>query len=298
MKPSPISDEVRAMIDLRHSAEQRGNFSPLGRLLWLQTEHGTIQFPADLNGVVTGPDIGAAVVEKSSTPDGPICPDTNALLVLGPWAGLPALRVNTSKPCPKCRHICDACAGSGKKLCELCGGKGWRPGKFLPCSGAGCNGETGNFKPDCGVCGGSGQIVERVKCPMCGAKAKDADDFTLMVCSKCKGTKKYSTGRKNGSVDWDGPKCPACLGQCTIGNWVPQNVKKFTNARLGEFRVLGPIVSFMLRGYESGRGITFDASPDASNDLPVLLVPLRARGLQKAYLVGGVVHERREARSA
>ena len=50
MKTSTMSDEVRDMIGVRHLAEQRGHFEPLGRLQWLRTEHGMIQFPAARKG--------------------------------------------------------------------------------------------------------------------------------------------------------------------------------------------------------------------------------------------------------
>ncbi len=51
-----MTDEVASMISLRHSAEQRGHFEPLGRLQWINTEHGLIRFPA-MNGDGCGPDL-------------------------------------------------------------------------------------------------------------------------------------------------------------------------------------------------------------------------------------------------
>jgi hypothetical protein len=302
MKPTPMSLDVRTMIDARHSAEQRGLFSPLGRLLWMQTEHGTIQFPA-VDGVDSGPDIGQ-VHRGDENPN----PADGAFLVLGTWVGLPALRSNTTKPCPSCRHACDVCDGSGKKLCELCGGQGWVAGGWLPCGASGCTKETGQFKADCSACRGTGQTVEHRKCSMC-------DGSKLMTCPRCSGTGKFSTGRINGSIDWTGKKCTKCDGTCFAGKWKPQDLKRFTNARLrtlqkaielgrglllrGEWLVLGPILTLGLRHFESMRGCIFDVLPDGHGDMLMLIVPATPKQLpQKAFLVGGVVRPRQEMRSA
>ena len=236
-----MSDEVKAMVQLRHGAEQRGHFEPLGRLQWMQTEHGTILFPAR-NGEGCGPDL-ACVTDDERPINVPMRSlgltvemtklefAQNQLLVLGQWQGLPPLRVNSSKPCPKCRHACDVCDGSGKKLCELCGGQTWLPGPFVPCPGPGCVRDTGGFEngkiaDHCATCRGNGQIPEHLACKMCEGSKK-------MTCPRCQGTGKYSTGRVNGSVDWDvSPKCKACAGTCFVGKWEKQDEKKFTNARI------------------------------------------------------------------
>ena len=224
-----MSDEVKAMVQLRHGAEQRGNFEPLGRLQWMQTEHGTILFPAR-NGEGCGPDL-AAICRWRHLHDNRHSISDCASCLLGQWQGLPPLRVNSSKPCPKCRHACDVCDGSGKKLCELCGGQTWVPGPFVPCPGPGCVRDTGGFEKgkiadNCATCRGNGQISEHLPCTMCkGSK--------YMTCSRCQGTGKYSTGRVNGSVDWDvSPKCKACAGTCFVGKWQKQDEKKFMNARM------------------------------------------------------------------
>lgn len=294
MKPYAMTAEVAAMLDVRRSAEQRGNYEGLGRLQWLKTAHGLIYFPADSQtGEGCGPDLawtdtgGEVDLRKNSAPP----PPDFALLVLGAWEGLPSLRVNSSKPCPKCRHLCDVCGGEGVKLCELCGGAGWTPGPFVPCDGAGCRQETGKFKADCAVCGGRGEMTPHLPCSMCSTK--NADGFTLMTCSRCQGTGKYSTGRVNGAIDWDiAPKCKACDGTTFRGKWVRQDVKKFRNAILGKFVVLGPIAQFAIRDPRSSGTRLFDVGPDAAGDLLVLLVPRSLEAPRKAYLVGGVVHER------
>ena len=294
---------MREMVNVRHSAEQRGNFEPLGRLQWLNTEHGMIRFPA-VNGEGCGPDLACVMM--------PTCVDWNTLCVLGLWEGLPPLRVNTTKPCPKCRHACDVCDGSGKKLCELCGGRSWIPGPWLPCPGPGCSKDTGNFKGDCVTCHGSGQVPEQVKCKGC-------EGSTLQTCSRCIGTGKYSTGRVNGSVDWDiAPQCKACSGSTNVGEWRRQDEKRFVNAHLcygpelsnprrqrptalknpRNYLVLGPIREFAIQDPRTSRTRIFDVGADAAGDLLVLLAPSRpTMKPQKAYLVGGVVRER-EVRTA
>lgn len=299
---SKMLPDVRAMIELRQFAEQRGQFSPLGRLLWLQTEHGTIQFPAK-DGEPDGPDIGYADNHGAAAPAS-LSHDRNLLIVLGRWSGLPYVRVNTSTPCPKCRHLCNVCGGEKKKLCELCGGRKWVPGEWLPCPGPGCLKATGQYKPDCVTCLQSqvrGQIREERDCAMCNGNGK-------MVCSHCKGSGKYSTGRLNGSTNWDGPACKACEGMCVVGKWQKQDVARFLNARLVErndgpdpkrraaltaYLVLGPIQSFALREFESRHTRIFDVTLDAASDLLMLLVPSSPKQKpSKAYLIGGIVRER------
>lgn len=303
-KPVEMSDEVKAMVQLRHSAEQRGEFEPQGRLQWMQTEHGTIRFPATVNGEGCGPDL--ALVQRFVKDVGALkeweVPESDrggALIVLGQWQGLPALRVNSSKPCPKCRHACDVCDGSGKKLCELCGGQTWLPGPFVPCPGPGCVRDTGGFAKgriadNCATCRGNGHIPEHLPCTMCKGSKQ-------MTCSRCQGTGKYSTGRVNGSVDWDvSPKCKACAGTCFVGKWEKQDVKKFANATLRQrlkrgkrdFFVVGPIREFAIRDPQTLRTRIFDVGQDAAGDFLVLLLPAGVTQFPKAYLVGGVVRER------
>jgi hypothetical protein len=189
------------------------------------------------------------------------------------------------------------CGGSGKKLCELCGGKGWNPGPFVPCPGAGCTKDTGSYKVDCTLCHGRGEITPQIECTMC--RDKDAKGFTLMVCQKCKGSGKYSTGRKGGSVDFfNAARCSACDGTTWAGKWKPQDVKQFRNAQLVSdkgrvFDVLGPIREFAIQDPRTSRTRLFTVDQDSAGDYLVLLVPKSKRQRpQKAYLVGGVVRER------
>ena len=317
LKPSEMSPEVRSMIDLRHQAEQRGYYEPLGRLLSLQTEHGTILWPVE-RGEGVGPDLARACKPyrnlEDREPEPQMFECDLALIVLGEWLGLPDLRQNSSVPCSRCRHACDICDGSGKKQCEGldCGGRGWIEGKWLDCPGPGCKQESGTYKADCLTCSNStirGLVKEHVVCPMCcGSK--------LMTCSRCKGTAKFSTGRINGSSDWQLPACKFCAGTGWKGKFVKQDVRKFVNAELEtlsglkklkpdnskepkvfRFRyktlVLGPIHSFTVSSFGEKRFRTFEVSPDSKGDLLVLLVPATGRTKpQKAYLVGGVVRER------
>jgi hypothetical protein len=304
-----MSPEVKAMIDVRHQAEQRGNFSPLGRLMYIDTAHGRIEFPAE-NGDGVGPDL-AFLLRQTLLPS--VADEMresgiqveSALLVLGAWAGLPPLRRNSGKPCPKCRHDCDICDGSGKKQCEGfgCGGNGWIPGPWKLCPAPGCSAQLGKPNPSgCEVCRGAGQIPEELPCRMCkGTK--------IMTCSRCRGTGKFSTGFINGSTDWRLPKCKACGGSSYQGTHQMQDVAKFTNAELVSLSrtspsarpdtkkhlVLGPIYSLCVSDFESSRARVFDVGVDSAGDLLVLIVPANARQKpQKAYLVGGVIREHGE----
>lgn len=287
MRPSPMTAEVSDMISVRHSAEQRGSYEPLGRLQWLKTEHGLIYFPVlDTRiGEGCGPDLATICDTTDISKSG-------GLVVLGHWDGLPPLRVNSSKSCPKCRHACDVCDGSGKKLCELCGGRGWNPGPYVLCPAPGCTVATGSFKADCLTCHGRGEVAPELKCLMCfGLKQ--------MTCKRCAGTGKYSTGRKGGSDDFEvAPKCPACEGTTYVGKWKAQKVKRFQNAQLvGEhgrvFDVIGPIREFAIRDPRTQRTRIFASEQDSAGDYLVMIVPKSKRLQQKAYLVGGIVRERR-----
>jgi hypothetical protein len=296
------------LIDARHQAEQRGHFEPLGRVLSFETAHGVIQFGMEL-GEGTGPDLAV---------------EDGGLIVLGAWSGLPALckplttpRLDRNKrptytgetgslvsfdapgavavldnvPCPKCRHACNICDGEGQKQCQglNCGGRGWIPGNWISCPGPGCRADTGTFKGDCATCAHSpvrGLIQEEMVCPMCGGSK-------VMACEGCRGTKKISTGRLNGSLDYRLPACKACGGTGWKSQLVEQDLAKFTNAILGKYLALGPIYSFTVKDYSTMRPRTFEVSVDSAGDFLMLMVPASARQKpQKAYLVGGVVRER------
>lgn len=314
-----MSPEVRSMIDLRHSAEQRGHYSPLGRLLSMQTDKGTIVWPSE-QGEGVGPDLAlCSPVPLPEKDAGSVVFRVMAhdelgdfgLLVLGQWFGLPLLRTNfinsvtgQKVPCLRCRHACDICDGSGKKQCEgvACGGRGTVPGPGEHCPAPNCAAQTGKPKPECEKCGGSGWYAGLITCPMCLGSGK-------MTCSRCRGTGRFATGRVNGSTDWTLPKCKACDGTGWKGSFIKQDLAKFTNARLlridryktpvskhkkgGEFLALGPILNFIVQDFTTNRPRSFDVQRDDKGDLLFLLVPASPRQKpQKAYLVGGVVRER------
>jgi hypothetical protein len=267
-----MSNEVRAMIDARHQAEQRGHYELLGRLLSIETAHGVIQFPAE-RGEWAGPDLGIVCAIGGEVLKVPMDAklttspsDTNILVILGDWRGLPPLRetlktprlrngkpvftgedgrsvpagtsganqVFDHVPCRKCLHVCDVCDGKGTKACENldCGGRGWISGFWISCPGPGCHKDKKQFKADCATCATSpirGQIRERQVCPECEGEK-------IMRCSGCMGTGKRATGHKNGSLDYRVGACGACNGTGRKGRWVPQELAKFCNAELADVR--------------------------------------------------------------
>jgi hypothetical protein len=279
--------EVRELIGSRHQAEQRGEYEPFGRLLWMITEHGSMKWPIE-HGEGAGPDLARAGTDGSS----------GDFLLLGPWMGLPDIRVPSNVPCKACSRVCNICAGRRKKQCEQvgCGGRGWTPGPWKACPGIGCTGETGKFRSDCDLCHGSGQIPEQVRCLMCLGTG-------VMTCGVCKGTGKISTGIVQGSLDYRLPPCKTCAGTGFKNAIQRQEQSQFVNAVLTardrnkeySYDVLGPITAFSISDYTSQRTRVFDVGRDAAGDFMVMLVPelgTRKRLPRKAYLVGGVVRER------
>jgi hypothetical protein len=300
-KTSEMKPEVRAMIDARHQAEQRGHYEPLGRLLALMTEHGTIQFPIQ-DGEGLGPDVAAFLPSVDSSAPGvaPVA-DLNTLIVLGAWTGLPPIRCDSTTPCPKCKTKCDSCDGSGTKQCEGvgCGGSGTVPGKWILCPAENCSGKTGKINPaGCDTCHGAGQIAEQLECPMCKGSKR-------MQCPRCHGSGKISTGYRGGAMPgFDQskgrtvvpPVCTTCKGTAFYEGFAEQDVETFTNAFLkydrAVYAVLGPIRSFCISDHRMRHTRIFDVGPDSAGDLAVLLVPNSGPVLAKSYLVGGVVRER------
>lgn len=311
-KPSEMPSNLRQMVELRHSAEQRGHYEPLGRLLYLKTAHGIIRWPADQYGEAQGPDVACAMMPlpgdvRRDLPN-PVqgeFADWNTLLLLGPWLPLPPIRVNSSTPCPRCRNVCPNCHGEGQKQCEQvgCGGLGHVevPGQLL-CTAPGCVVETGKINPNgCEKCRNSGMIPRCDPCEMChGTK--------VMTCPVCKGSKKISTGKIGGSTDYKAGDCRACHGTGWKAAFEPQNVEKFVNAVLDPLKfpdkkkfppvrwlALGPIHEFAIEDSSSRMQRSFEVSSDSMGDFLMLLIPAghkRQAMPAKAYLVGGVVRER------
>jgi hypothetical protein len=284
------------MVDLRHQAEQRGHFEPLGRLLYLKTGHGNILWPVE-DGECQGPDVA---IDEGGT----------AFLLLGPWLPLPPIRIASQAPCPKCRHVCDIGGGEGKKQCEQpgCGGAGRIAVEGqLSCDAPGCSKDTGQINPNgCMKCHNSGLIPRYDPCGMC-------DGSKLMVCPRCKGSGKISTGKVGGSIDWKADDCAACKGTAWKGAFKPQDVAKFVNAKLDPLKMLdgkkfpakttlalGPIYEFGIEDSRTRITRIFDVAADSKNDYLMLLIPdvRRAVPRAKAYLVGGVVRERAQKSGA
>jgi hypothetical protein len=139
---------------------------------------------------------------------------------------------------------------------------------------------------------------------MCeGGRERNERGISLMTCPRCKGSGKFSTGKINGSIDWNLAACKACDGTTFRGELVRQDINRFTNALLAvprtaknaakAFRVIGPIREFALHDFRSGGARIFDVRPDDKGDYLVMLVPRSLQQKpQKAYLVGGIVRER------
>jgi hypothetical protein len=304
---SEVDSDLRGLIDLRRQAEQRGHFEPLGRLLYLKTAHGNILWPVE-DGECIGPDVATVRgFDLNATTEDPLGTNRgdDCFILLGPWLPLPPVRAQSSKPCPKCLHVCDICGGEKIKQCEMvsCGGKGTVSGGPIPCPGKDCSAATGRINPaGCEVCHNAGHIPEQRPCPMCKNTGK-------MVCPRCRGRGKISTGKVRGSVDWKADDCAACHGSGWKGAWKPQNVEKFINAKLDPMRMrdgkkfpplpmwaLGPIYEFGIEDPSSHQTRIFDVGTDSVGDYLMLLIPAghkrQAIPKAKAYLVGGVVRER------
>jgi hypothetical protein len=310
-KPSAVSSDLRAMIDVRHQAEQRGHYVALGRLLYLKTAHGNILWPVE-DGECLGPDVAQVLYPERAMPDGPKGKVwTDDLILLGPWLPLPPVRTNSAFPCPKCRHVCDTCGGAKRKICEQvgCGGKGSTPGPFIPCPGPGCSAQTGKINlQGCEVCHNSGSFAPPIECTMCHGSGE-------MICPRCKGSGKISTGKIGGSVDYKADDCAACHGTGWKGAWKNQDVEKFVNAQLDPLKwqdgkkwpaktmlALGPIYELGVEDLRSRDTRIFDVSADSIGDYLMLLIPAghkrQAMPRAKAYLVGGVVRERESGMGA
>jgi len=297
-KPSEGFSELRSMLEVRRQAEQRGHFEPLGRLLYLKTERGNMLWPVE-DGECQGPTVAALVV------DGPNpFPD---FLLLGPWLPLPPVRVQSSKPCPKCLHVCEVCKGAKIKQCEQagCGGRGTvAVDGQIACDAPGCSGETGAIKiGGCVKCRNTGTLPRYDHCAMCDGTGK-------MKCPRCRGRGQVATGKVRGSIDWKAKDCPACAGTCWKGAFQPQQVEKFINAQLDPLRfpdkikfppitmwALGPIFEMGIEDPRDHATRIFDVAQDAHGDYLMLVIPAghkrqAAASRAKAYFVAGVVRER------
>jgi hypothetical protein len=312
-KPSDVASELRSMIEVRRQAEQRAHFEPIGRLLYLKTEHGNILWPVDQeHGECIGPDV-ASLVQSATHESGASGEwlDLQTLLLLGAWLPLPPIRTQSSKPCSKCLHVCEVCNGAKTKQCEQagCGGRGKVAiDGQLPCDAPGCSAQTGSINPEgCAKCRNTGTMPRLDHCAMCDGTGK-------MKCPRCRGRGQVATGKLRGSIDWKAKDCPACGGSGWKGAFKPQNAEKFRNAEVAlpapgkpnvtkvVFWALGPIYEMGIEDPQTHATRIFDVGRDSVGDYLMLLVPAPARGRTitkaKAYLVGGVVRERASGQGA
>lgn len=274
-KPAKMNPEVQTAMSERLEAHRRGKYQVIGSLSWVETAHGALRFPVHANKH-SGPTIGYVTDAEDK-------PDSQKIIVLTPWEGVPDLQEKTEEFCAACLAVCHVCEGTGSKVCEGvgCGGSGWVPVMLDPGS-------------KCLICGLEGHAGHKV-CPMCHGSGK-------MICSFCRGNKKYSTGIKGGQTDYMQPRCPECQGAQRHVIHKKQDLTPHVNALLpdpakGPIVAIGPIFSFAVdlideRKLEFGSPIrVFDVRPDRAGDhLFLLLDP--STSPQWPYLIGGLVIDR------
>lgn len=259
---------LTAQITELRESERRGRFSPFGSILYIETERGRIQFPIR-------PNFEPLQLAHLITDQGTV--DRAKFILPGRWFGLPDLQTVTANQCPECLRDCDLCEGSGKQICTGmgCGGRGWIDGPFQPCPGKRCNAETGKFNPKCKLCGGSGQIAQQLTCTICHGQK-------TMVCQRCRGRLKYSTGFKNGalySLTERNEKCKSCLGSARESFIAAQLEESFACAdyALPNAKVLGPVETLSV--------LVHDPDPDPVQTVAFDGVLILTGAITKAYLV-------------
>lgn len=277
------------MMSLRHEAHRRGMYLVVGTISLIETAAGVLRFPVQMSKP-TGPTVGYVT-------DGEGTPDPQKLVVLTPWEGIPDLHEKTETFCSHCLADCFVCNATGKKRCEglQCGGRGWTPGPFEDCDGAGCVVENGRFNPDCKKCRGTGHLAPPVECLMCKGSG-------VMVCSFCKGSTRYATGIKDGGSDFEAGRCTFCNGEQREIITRPQKLEPHINAMLpdpktGPICAIGPIVTLVVDlTEENAKQIgtplrIFDVKADHAGDHLFLLLDSSSSPAWP-YLVGGFIVER------
>ena len=212
--------------------------------------------------------------------------NTEQLVVVTQWAGIPSKWDDTDTFCPDCLAACDVCNGAGKKACEAfqCGGSGKVPLPTIPCPAPGCVAEKGKIKAKCKVCRVTWNKVPMGECRVCAGSGK-------AECSSCRGTGKRPTGIEAGSYDRRKPACTRCRGSRFDHKEIPQPIAHFLDTRIGPMLSLGPIVRFVVEsvGGEGTPPQVFDVEADNTGRHLVILLESEQPG-SSAFMIGGVLN--------
>ncbi len=217
---------IRKRLDETAAAIRRGEAQFAGRIIYAAIDHKRV-----IDFRRSGPFLG--ILNGTQQP---------VLLSAFPRE-LPAVPRLDNKvlPCPACQKArCHCCAGSGKRICELCGGNGIQ--SVASNQSRRCLGCKGRKRVRCYFCAGSGQM---------------------------------STGRQGGSTDDSAPPCSACLGNRRRTTIEAQPLAKFAHGALEGMLVLGPFRA--LRCERDGAIVTLRMAPDIDGNLPVVLIDKKGR---------------------
>lgn len=265
---------LKKILEAQAAAIQRGEFAIIGQIDFINTARGQMKF----EGVAKGPVIARLL-------------DSNQIVLVTPWYGLPDLAEVTKDACPDCRQTCDECKG-GTRVCTYpdCGGEGILKSERVECA---CTKRLGRPNVNCRKCRGAGNVPSGKKCPCCSGTGKQE-------CPLCEGKGTRSTGRLNGSNDFStAPRCPSCQGRRLQFANVPQKIEQFAHGRIEGYLALGPITSMVYHVIAGSADAAtmgvrigvIDVSPDSGGNLMVMLLESEAPGAA-AHLLGGVPHLR------
>lgn len=204
---------------------------------------------------------------------------TGDLLILNPWPGLPDIIATETDLCGKCSAKCEECAGTGRRLCTLCGGTSKQTSVKVPCTAKNCATEAGRANPNCRECRGIGEVPSPSKCANC-------DEEGRQKCYPCNGSGKRPTGRnpKTNAV------CSACAGSGRVRKTTPQPIEPFIHGHVEGLLASWPITGLLWHHNGNGNGkpgfTQCTINQDRNGNLMVLMLDDTKPGA-RAYLVGG-----------